>query len=134
MHNDYEVWDLARQQRGVKVLDRSLVFSTFFTAGAVELLQTMPNLFWFWNVVCYATGDSKGTTLIDDSTIRRVIDRLRDCRAAFYDLKKPIDQLSASEMAALVAEGVILFKTAEWQHLNGAELVFNPMFQPHAEG
>lgn len=129
----YNISLLARQLRGVDVLDRSLVFPTFFTAAALELLMALPNHFWFWNVVYYAVGESRGSTLIDDSTVRRVIDRFRDRCAAFYDLSKPIDQLSAQELAVRVAEGVILFKNADWQHLNGAELVFNPMFQPQAK-
>jgi len=130
----YDINELARRVLGVAALDHALVLPTFFTPGAVELLMSSPNMFWFWNVVYYAVGDSRGSKLIDDNTVRRVIDRFRDRCAAFYDLKKPIDQLSASEMAMLVAEGVILFKSTEWQHLNGAELVFNPIFQQQSQG
>lgn len=128
---DYDIKELARCVHGVAALDRSLVFPTFFTPGAVELLMSLPNVFWFWNVVYYAVGEWSGSTLIDDSTVLGVIDGFRERCAAFYDLKKPIDQLSAQELAVRVAEGVILFNSAPYQHLNGVELVFNPMFQPH---
>lgn len=130
----YSISLLARQLRGVDTLDRSLVFPTFFTAAALELLMTLPNHFWFWSVVYHAVGDSRGSPLIDDSAVRRVFKRFCDRCAAAYDLNKPIDQLSAYETAVRVAEGVLLFKNAEWQHLNGAELVFNPMFQQQSEG
>lgn len=125
----YSISLLARQLRGVDDLERALVFPTFFTPAAVELLMALPNHFWFWNVVYYAVGESRGSTLIDDSTVLRVFKRFRDRCAAFYDLNKPVDQLTAYELAVRVAEGVILFKNADWQHLNGAELVFNLMFQ-----
>jgi len=130
----YDINELARRVLNVAALDQARVLPTFFTAAAVELLMGLPNMFWFWNVVYYAVGDSRGSTLIDDSTVRRVMDRFRDRCAPFYDLKKPIDQLTAYELGVRVAEGVILFKNADWQHLNGAELVFNPIFQPQAEG
>lgn len=131
----YDINHLARQLRGVDELDHAHVLPTFFTPGAVTLLMALPNLFWFWNVVYYAVGESRGSALIDESAVQRVINgRFRERRAAFYDLKKPIDQLSPRELAMLVAEGVVLFKTTEWQHLNGAELVLNPMFLPQAEG
>lgn len=130
MQQGHHIYELARQERGLAVLDRSLVLPTFFTTGAVQLLMTLPNAFWFWNVVYYATSYRNMGGLIDDHIIRRVFDQMRHPRAVAYDLNKPIDQLSAYELAVRVAEGVILFKSANWQHLNDAELVFNVMFQP----
>ncbi|MFA7341343.1 MAG: hypothetical protein WC028_31465 [Candidatus Obscuribacterales bacterium] len=129
----HNISELAKQQRGVTVLDHSLVFPTFFTAGAVELLMTLPNHFWFWNVVYLAAMNSSDRVFIDGGAIRRVFAQTRDRVAAVYDLNKPIDQLSAHELAVRVAEGVILFKSANWQHLNDAELVFNVIFQPQAK-
>ena len=130
----YSISLLARQLRGVDDLERALVFPTFFTPAAVELLMALPNHFWFWNVVYYAVGDSTGAGLIDVGVIRRVLAQLRDRCAAVYDLDRPIDELTAHELAVRVAKGVVLFKGENWQHLNGAELVFNPIFQPQAEG
>lgn len=130
----HNIHELARQERGVTALDRSLVLPTFFTAGAVELLMTLPNHFWFWHVVYFAAMNSKENVFIDDGAIRRAFGQMRDRCAAVYDLNKPIDQLSAHELAVRVAEGVILFKSANWQHLNDAELVFNVIFQPQAKG
>ncbi len=130
----HNISQLARQERGVTVLDHSLVFPTFFTAGAVELLMTLPNHFWFWHVVYFAAMNSKENAFIDDGAIRRAFGQMRDRLSAVYDLNKPIDQLSPHELAVRVAEGVILFKSANWQHLNDAELVFNVIFQPQAKG
>ena len=127
--NDYEVWDLARQKRGVKALDRSLVFPTFFTAGAVELLMALPNNFWFWTVVHISTFSASGG-LIDEVNIGEVIAGFRARRSSVYDLNKPMEQLDAFEMAIRVIEGVILLKSSDCEHLKDRELVFNVMFQP----
>ena len=126
----HHLYELARQVHGVAVLDRALVLPTFFTAEAVARLLTLPNTFWFWNVVYYAAEHPARNGQIDHVIIDRVFRQKRDCLAGVYDLEKAIDQLSAHELALRVAEGVILFKSLNWQHLNDAALVFNPIFQP----
>jgi hypothetical protein len=133
LKNDYEIWDVARQQRGVVVLERSLAFPTFFTAGAEEVLMTLPNNFWFWSVVYSATSAANGG-LIDEVNIRQVIASFRARRSSVYDLNKPLEQLSPFDMAVRVIEGVILLKSSDCEHLKDVELVFNVMFQPQAEG
>lgn len=130
LQNEYEIWELARRQRGVKVLDRSLVFPTFFTAEAVELLMTLPNNFWFWTVVQHSASDSAGGGLIDDVIVRQTIAGFRARRSSVYGLDKPMEQLSSFEMAVRVVEGVILFKSNDSELPSDGELVFNVMFQP----
>ncbi|CAN5190989.1 hypothetical protein BH11CYA1_BH11CYA1_23230 [soil metagenome] len=118
--------------RGVERLDPPLVMSTFFTSEAEAMMMSLPNSFWFFNVMHYAAGYPTTAGLIDKHILDRVFDHLRSRLATVYDLEKAIDQLSASELAVRVAEGVIVFKSQSWQHLNGAELVFNVIFQPKA--
>lgn len=129
LKNDYEIWDVARQRRGVVLLERSLVFPTFFTAGAEEVLMTLPNNFWFWTVVYHSTSAANGG-LIDEVNIRQVIASFRARRSSVYDLNKPMAQLSPFDMAVRVIEGVILLKSSDCEHLKDVELVFNVMFQP----
>lgn len=133
LKGDYEIWDVARQQRGVVSLERSLAFPTFFTAGAEEVLMTLPNNFWFWSVVSSAASAADGG-LIDEVNIRQVIASFRARRSSVYDLNKPMAQLSPFDMAVRVVEGVILLKSSDFEHVKDVELVFNVMFQPQAEG
>jgi hypothetical protein len=129
LKNDYEIWDVTRQQRGVVVLDPWLVFPTFFTAGAEEVLMALPNNFWFWTVVHHSTFSASGG-LIDEVNIHQVIASFRARRSSVYDLNKPLEQLSPSDMAVRVIEGVILLKSSDCEHLKDVELIFNVMFQP----
>jgi hypothetical protein len=124
------IYRLAMRVRAVPLLRDDQVLPTFFSAAAVEILFTMPNLYWFWKVVGYsALAADDAAEVISAATVKEAMRHYRNELGMAFDLTRRIDQLSAQEACVLMAAGVIVLKSEGFLAKNAVP-VFNPIFQP----
>jgi len=124
------IYRLAMRVRGVESVNDDQVLPTFFSAEAIALLFTMPNLHWFWKVVAYsALAADDHAALIGAATVKEALRHHRNELGMAFDLTRPIDRLTVQEACVLVAAGVIVLKP-EGLFAKNAVPVYNPVVQP----
>ena len=124
------IYRLAMRVRGVESVNDDQVLPTFFSAEAIALLFTMPNLHWFWKVVAYsALAADDHAALIGAATVKEALRHHRNELGMAFDLTRPIDRLTVQEACVLVAAGVIVLRP-EGLLAKNAVPVYNPVVQP----
>ena len=124
------IYKLALRVRGVDALKDDEVLPTFFSAEAVAILFTMPNLHWFWKVVGFAAlSADDDRDVISAGTIKGALRHFRNELGLAFDFTRRIDQLTVQEACVLLAAGIIVLKP-EGLLAKNAVPVFNPIFQP----
>lgn len=124
------IYRLALRVRGVESVNDDQVLPTFFSAEAISILFTMPNLHWFWKVVAYsALAADDNAALIGAATVKEALRHFRNELGMAFDLTRPIDQLTLQEACVLVAAGVIVLKP-EGLLARNALPVYNTVVQP----
>ncbi len=124
------IYRLAMRVRGVESVNDDQVLPTFFSAEAIALLFTMPNLHWFWKVVAYsALAADDHAALIGAATVKEALRHFRNELGMAFDFTRRIDQLTVQEACVLVAAGVIVLKP-EGLLAKNAVPVYNPVVQP----
>lgn len=124
------IYRLAMRVRGVESVNDDQVLPTFFSAEAIALLFTMPNLHWFWKVVAYsALAADDHAALIGAATVKEALRHFRNELGMAFDFTRRIDQLTVQEACVLVAAGLIVLKP-EGLLAKNAVPVYNPVVQP----
>lgn len=124
------IYRLAMRVRGVESVNDDQVLPTFFSAEAIALLFTMPNLHWFWKVVAYsALAADDHAELIGVATVKEALRHHRNELGMAFDFTRRIDQLTVQEACVLVAAGVIVLRP-EGLLAKNAVPVYNPVVQP----
>jgi hypothetical protein len=125
-----QLYQLALQVRGVQSLETGEVLPTFCTNEAQQLLMSMPNYYWFWHVLqdaIFREGDESDR--IGIQAVQRAVHELR-CSATYaVDLKRRVEDLSATEACMWMALGIVLVKT---EGHNTTVLVRNPIYRAPA--
>lgn len=123
------LYRLALRVRGSETVSDDQVLPTFFSAEAIAILFTMPNLYWFWKVVAYsALAADDHASVIGAATVKDALRHWRNELAMAFDVGRAIDQLTVQEACVLVAAGVIVLKP-EGLLAKNAVPVYNPIVQ-----
>lgn len=122
-----EIYSLAAEVRGCRLLHDEEVLSSFFTTDACRLLMGNVNEYWFWLVVKESAGLAEGNSpllRIGPELVEEASQRLsRDLMVA-YPASRLKASLTSSEQILDLALGIIVLKEAD----GVIEPVRNPIF------
>jgi hypothetical protein len=122
------LYPLACQAKEAASMTDKEILPAFFADKATAYLLSLPNVYWFWATVREAVLDDRiyqGKRKIALKSVKSAVSRLRRALAHKADLKRPIAKLTAAQLCARTALGIILVKP---QRFDLDEIVFNPMF------
>ncbi|MBK8224490.1 MAG: hypothetical protein IPK73_26075 [Candidatus Obscuribacter sp.] len=121
-----DLYNLALQVRNCQSLVDTEILPTFFEKEAVELLLSLPNLYWFWRIVeSSIIKAGNGRHVIGVDAVRGAIAEERNSAARAYDLKKDISALNQIETAVWVAAGILVVQSSL---LSEPALLRNPVY------
>jgi hypothetical protein len=125
------LYELASEVKGVDSLHGEEILQTFFTAEAVSLLLTMPNLYWFWYIVkqtlVRASSVAKDDSPIEETVVRATMRQVRLTDKNEWDLLSPEAAGSPNGYFWLtrMARGIVVVT------ISGV-MVPNPIFEPES--
>ncbi len=123
-----ELYRLAAEFSGNSEIRYADVLPLLCEREACTILLSLPNHYWFWDVLFSATTHLQGSE--DKLTSDRVSKGMAISRHELsqkYDLTLPLKDLTAAQLASRTAAGVILVKHKSGDH---DEIYFNPIFAP----
>lgn len=121
-----DLYNLALKVKNCQSLVDSEILPTFFEKEAVELLLSLPNLYWFWRIVeSSIIKAGNGRHVIGVEAVRGAMAEERNNAGRAYDLKKDISELSQVETALWVAAGILVVQSSL---LGEPALLRNPVY------
>lgn len=103
-----ELYHLALEAADKKSLMDFEILCVFFSPEACEWLLKLPNLYWFWRVVADATMFADDEGMIQLRQVHQAMAELRCSASRAYNLRATVDSLTAPEVVARTAAGIIL--------------------------
>jgi hypothetical protein len=114
----------------------------FFTEEAAELLQALPNRYWFWVTIKNACleqiarvrkvaeteiGQPQIDCRVSVDAVAMAAVKLRRDMTSKYNLTRELQQLSLQQAGSRAVAGILLIKSNVFEF---DELIFNPIFAP----
>lgn len=121
-----ELYQLACRVCGADTLPDEAILPSLFEEGAVKILSTLPNRFWFWRIVEAAvTAAGNGRGKIAAEAIHQAMAAERNQVAIAHDLSLKIADLDHYQVAERVALGICVVRS---RLLPDPGLVLNPVY------